>query len=145
MKLELVLKFYNSSLSAMVYAVVHVVYIAAPMVYTVVYTGAAMVCTAVYTAVCTGIHWYAYWYTSIYRSYICVFTRAAIIPRNKEECTRSGLRVALKDLPILRTRIYCQNLTELKALYFSKKILDKENRYAALCQMAGCTSTRSLC
>ena len=39
--------------------------------------------------------------------------------RNKGECTRSGLRVALKDLPILRTRICCQNLTELKALYFS--------------------------
>ena len=61
-----------------------VVYTAAAMVYTVVYTAAAMVYTVVYTAAAAGIYrgiyCGIYWYFGIYRSYIPVFTRAAIIP-----------------------------------------------------------------
>ena len=79
-EIQIGLEIQNSNLSAlvhtaaMVYTVVYtVVYTAAPMVYTVVYTAAA---AGIYRGIYCGI----YWYTGIYRSYIPVFTRAAIIP-----------------------------------------------------------------
>ena len=79
-EIQIGLEIRNSNLSAlvhtaaMVYIVVcTVVYTAAPMVYTVVYTAAA---AGIYRGIYCGI----YWYIGIYRSYIPVFTRAAIIP-----------------------------------------------------------------
>ena len=86
-EIQIGLEIQNSNLSALVYTaamVYTVVYTAAAMVYTVVYTAAAMVYTVVYTAAAAGIYrgiyCGIYWYIGIYRSYIPVFTRAAIIP-----------------------------------------------------------------
>ena len=78
-EIQIGLEIQNSNLSALVYT--------AAMVYTVVYTAAAMVYTVVYTAAAAGIYrgiyCGIYWYIGIYRSYIPVFTRAAIIPNDK--------------------------------------------------------------
>ena len=75
-EIQIGLEIQNANLSALVYT--------AAMVYTVVYTAAAMVYTVVYTAAAAGIYrgiyCGIYWYIGIYRSYIPVFTRAAIIP-----------------------------------------------------------------
>ena len=80
-EIQIGLEIQNSNLSALVYT--------AAMVYTVVYTAAAMVYTVVYTAAAAGIYrgiyCGIYWYIGIYRSYIPVFTRAAIIPEGTEE------------------------------------------------------------
>ena len=76
------------------------------VVYTVVYTAAA---AGIYRGIYRGI----YWHIGIYRSYIPVLTRAAIILDYG-----LGLHIGLKDLPTLRTRIHCQILTEVKTFSF---------------------------
>ena len=95
-EIQIGLEIQNSNLSALVYT--------AAMVYSVVYTAAAMVYTVVYTAAAAGIYrgiyCGIYWYIGIYRSYIPVFTRAAIIPHTqsvRHSQRFSGWNLKLRD------------------------------------------------